>query len=144
MKNVSAVLFALLSLLSACGPTTPTEAEVRAYISGTYCLQTDAGIFYQLSLADSSYQMVKSTPGPLNAGMQRESCQGTYTLVFDAGAWHIYYSENQSPQRTTIYDCQHTYLIWSPQDHYIGGPEKKVMKDLFDEQELFAAACKPS
>jgi hypothetical protein len=71
----------------------------------------------------------------------REYCQGTYSLVFDAGEWRIYYSENKSPRRTTIYDCGGDFPVWNAIDRYIGGPEDKMMKDPFDGQELFAAGC---
>ncbi len=125
----------------ACGPAIPTEAELRARIAGTYCLQSTENIFYQLSIEDSTYQMTKNVPSALRTGFLTEYCRGSYTLVFEAEEWYIHFSENQSPRRTTIHDCKRTFLLWNRAGEYVGGPEARIMKDLFDGLDLRAEAC---
>jgi hypothetical protein len=141
MKYFPASALVLICTFYACSPPVPAEADIRAYISGTYCLRTANKEDYQLSLTDSTYQMTKTAPGPLGTGFLTEYCQGTYTLVLDSGVWRIYYAENQSRRRTTIHNCKRNFLIWTPRDQYLGGPEKKMMKDLFDGKELYLADC---
>ena len=130
-----------LLLMLACAPSAPTEAEIRARIAGTYCLQSTENIFYQLSLEDSTYQMTKNVPSALRTGFLTEYCRGSYALVFEADEWRIYYSENQSPRRTTIHDCKRDFLLWNPTEQYTGGAEIRTMKDLFDGLDLRADAC---
>ncbi len=124
----------------ACGPGTPGEAEIRARIVGTYCLTTDANESYELSLADSTYQMTKNSPSIMRTGLMTEYCKGTYELRFQEKEWRVYFGENTSLRRMTIYDCKSDFLLWTEAQEYIGG-EEPTLRDLFDGKELKKSLC---
>lgn len=120
--------------LFACGPTPPSEAEIREKILGTYCAEN-----YKLTITDSTYTNVKRTPSVLGTYMIPESCKGSYSLSYRENGWHIDFLKDESPN--AIFNCKRSFLIWTKEEEYLIGDEVVIMKDLFDETELRKSSC---
>ncbi|GAB4426882.1 MAG: hypothetical protein OHK0039_44980 [Bacteroidia bacterium] len=125
----------LLALLAACGPTPPSEDELRAHIVGVYCDDS-----YRLELTDSTYMNRKVVQSPLRTGLVRESCKGHYTLVLEKNKWIIRFEKDEKP-KSVFQDCEREYVLWTPEEGYLVGEETVKMKDLFDEKELTKGSC---
>lgn len=127
-------LFFFSLCLFACGPTPPTEAEIKNKIKGTFCAEN-----YKLSLTDSTYNNVKHTASVLGTYMIPESCQGTYELAYRDNGWYIDFHKDESPN--AIFNCKRSYAIWTKDQEYVIGNDVVIMKDLFDEKELRKSSC---
>lgn len=129
----SACLF--LAALSSCGPTVPTEAEIRLKIKGTYCADK-----YRLVIEDSTYRCRRFSPGIISSTPIRESCKGDYQLELAANQWTINFNKDPRPQG--IKNCQKTFILWNAEKGYLTDSEEmSVMWDLFDEKPLTKGAC---
>ena len=125
----------IIAVLSSCGPTAPTEAEVREKIIGEYCAGN-----YRLVLTDSTYRNRKMNQGMISSSMFAESCKGTYELVYENDAWVINFNKDNNPQG--IMNCKKSYVVWNKEKEFVVGNEKKViMWDLIDETALTKGAC---
>ena len=128
-------LMALTAILASCGPTVPTEAEVRARVLGVYCADS-----YRLELTDSTYFNRKVSPSPLGRGQAYESCRGRFVLSFEEDQWVIRFARDRRPQ--AIQNCEGEYILWNAQSGFVHGDEETItLPDLFDHQELTKDAC---
>jgi len=127
-------LLALSAIMVSCGPTVPTEAEVRARVLGEYCADS-----YYLELTDSTYLNRKVYSSPLS-NSYRESCRGRFLLAFEEEQWIIRFEKDRRPQG--IDNCEGEYVLWNAQDGYVHGDDENItLPDLFDNTELVKGAC---
>ena len=138
MKNLISPSLICLSLFFwvACGPTPPSEAEVRTMLKGSYCSGD-----YKLELTDSTYQNRKFIQSPLRSGLLRESCNGTYSVNFENNQWILRFDKDEQPDNALFINCEKEYVIWSKADEYTISTEPVILKDLFDGVELTKGAC---
>lgn len=134
--NISKFLLGsiFIAALTSCGPTPPSEAELRSKIIGVFC-----GENYRLEITDSTYRNIKRTPSVMRTGMVRESCKGKFQLEYKNDGWYINYAKDESPN--AIFNCKRSYPLWTKEEQYVIGEAEIVMKDLFDEKELKKDAC---
>ena len=128
---------ALLFLFSACGPTPPPEAEVRAKLVGTYCADN-----YKLEIReDNTYKNRKRLKSMLGSNLLTESCRSTYELVLEDDQWIIRFAKDEHPQ-AVFKDCGGEYVVWTKEEEYTIGNENKVqIKDRFDGVLLTKGPC---
>lgn len=126
--------FLIVVGLWACGPTPPTETEIRAKIIGDYCAPN-----YRLEITDSTYHNVKYSPSVLGTGVVREYCKSKYKLEYREDAWYIDFERDERPN--AVFNCERSYAIWTKDEQYLIGENPTKMKDLFDETVLSMAAC---
>jgi hypothetical protein len=138
MKNLVFPLLYILSisLFMACGPTPPSEQELRSMLKGTYCAED-----YKLELTDSTYQNRKFIRSPLRSGLMRESCNGTYDLAFEKDQWILRFNKDEQPDNALFMNCESEFVIWSKADEYTISTQPVMLKDLFDGVELKKGAC---
>ncbi len=136
MKQHSQILLLLIlaAIFSACGPTPPTEAELREKIIGEFCAEN-----YRLEITDSTYRNIKRTPSVMRTGMVRESCKGKFKLEYRDNAWFIDFAKDESPN--AIFNCKRSYPVWTKETEYVMGADGLEMKDLFDEKVLKKSNC---
>ncbi|MEM6264966.1 MAG: hypothetical protein AAGI38_20810 [Bacteroidota bacterium] len=132
--RISFLLAVIACFLPGCGPSHPSEDEVRAKIVGTYCSED-----YRLVLTDSTYKNVKYVPGILSDAIRRESCEGTYNLVFETDRWIIRFDADENA--SSLSNCKTEYTLWSQQDAYLIGEQEVTMRDLFDMAEVTVKGC---
>lgn len=123
----------LLALCASCGPTAPSEEEIRSLLPGKYC--SDG---HQLELSDSTFRNTKFHTG-FTGSVFMENCRGTYELVYEEQQWLIRFTEAKQVGRTSLVDCNKERVIWTPED--AGEELKLTLEDLFDKVELSKAAC---
>ena len=126
--------FFIILFCVACGPTPPSEAEIKDKITATFCAEN-----YKLTLTDSTYSNVKHTASVLGTYMIPESCKGTYLLEYRDNGWYIDFNKDESPN--AIFNCKRSYAIWTKEQEYVIGKDVVIMKDLFDEKELRKSSC---
>lgn len=129
-----ALLLSTWVLLQACGPTPPTEEELRAQLVGVYCADS-----YRLELTDSTYMNRKIVQSPLRSGLMRESCKGHYLLAFENKQWIIRFERDERPN--SIQNCEREYVVWTAEAGYVMGEAPMAMMDLFDETLLLKGQC---
>ena len=125
-----------ISLLFACGPTPPSEQELRTMLKGTFCAEN-----YKLELTDSTYQNRKFIQSPLRSGLMRESCNGTYDLAFENDQWILRFNKDEQPDNALFLNCEKEYIIWTKADEFAISTEPVILPDLFDGVELKKGAC---
>jgi len=133
--HINSLCIGLLAVCCwACGPTPPTEAEIRAKIVGNFCAPN-----YRLEITDSTYRNIKYSPSVLGTGVVREYCKSRYKLEYRDDAWYIDFERDERPN--AVFNCERSYPLWTKENRYLIGDKVVKMKDLFDEKELTKAAC---
>ena len=125
----------VLAIFSSCGPTVPTELEIRDKLLGRYCADK-----YLLVIEDSTYRCRKLNLGVISSSLIPESCKGSYELVLENDSWVIHFNKDPRPQG--IQNCKRDFVIWNKEKQYlIESNNKTIMWDLFDEQMLTKGLC---
>jgi hypothetical protein len=135
LMKISFFLLSLTLFLLACGPTPPTEAEIRARYLGTYC----DGWKYRLELTDSTY-MNRSVEKGTFQNIIYLSCNGTYSFVMEEGQWIIRFEKDERPQ-TTLESCEQTVVLWSKETGYAGGDDITTLVAPLDGKTLSKGSC---
>ncbi|MEL6673687.1 MAG: hypothetical protein AAFR61_15890 [Bacteroidota bacterium] len=135
-RILTGLLLASLLGFTACGPTPPTEEELRAQIIGSYCAPE-----YTLTLEKDRYRNVWATKSPMGTSPYLESCSGNYALNLDGNIWTITYQPADIHKTYKSSDCSRTDTLWSPDlgYHYLG--EQRTVMDLFNEKALKKGPC---
>ncbi len=120
--------------LTACGPSIPPEADVRAKIVGSYCSDD-----YRLILTDSSYRSTKYRKGIVSSAFNIESCKGSYELALEDGKWVIHFAKDSNPRG--IANCKQTYTLWTQEEGFLIGEESIEMKEPIDNTPLKKGSC---
>jgi hypothetical protein len=139
MKNtLLPLVVSMLLVLASCGPTPPSEEDVRTRIMGAYC--ADNGN-YRLELKDSTYFNRKVVMGPQGLGPNRESCNGLYRLSLENDQWILQFEKDNRP-KTVFEDCEKTMVIWTAEKGFTNGTEETItIEDLIDGKTLTKGAC---
>lgn len=125
----------LVGMLSSCGPTVPTEAQVRETLMGRYCAEK-----YRLVIEDSTYTCRKLSKGVLSTTLIPESCKGSYELELVDESWVIHF--NKDPRPKGIQNCKRDFVIWEKEKEFlIQDGKRTIMWDLFDEKVLTKGPC---
>lgn len=137
MKNILIGAFATLIIFSACSPEVPVEEEIRSQIMGRYCGENST-----LEISDSTYRNTLFQKGVMSGNTFAEYCKGKYTLEFVDKQWIMKFGENDSPSRTTIYDCAKEVVVWNSNEKYVimNENEEILMKSLKGDP-LTKGAC---
>ena len=134
--------FSILSLYCiciSCSPQAPEEAFLLEKLKGSYCANGETE--YRLILTDSTYYSIRRSPGILQTQTKvRESCKGTYRLIFEENHWKIRFESDPDPQ-AVVENCGHEYLVWSSKEGFVLGEESFTLKELFDQVPVTRAAC---
>ena len=133
--KISFPLLGLAMFLFACGPTPPTEAEIRSRYLGTYC----DGWKYRLELTDSTYMNRSVEKGTFQNEIYLR-CNGTYYLVMEDGKWLIRFEKDEWPQTTTE-SCEQDVVLWTKESGYAGGDAAITLQAPLDGKILTQGIC---
>ena len=125
----------LIGLLLSCGPTPPSEVEVRTRILGNYC----EGWKYRLELTDSTYVNRSVEQGAFRHDVYLR-CSGTYSLKLENDQWIIRFEKDDRPN-TTHQFCEQEYVLWSKEEGYIGGENSIILRAPLDGKTLIKGPC---
>ncbi|MEM7654961.1 MAG: hypothetical protein AAF399_02435 [Bacteroidota bacterium] len=132
------IFFAVLGVsvfFLACGPTPPTEAEIRDRYVGTYC----DGWKYRLELTDSTYMNRSMEKGTFQNDIYLR-CNGNYEFALEEGSWVIRFQKDEWPS-TTNETCEKTIVLWTKETGYNGGEGQVSLEAPLDGRALVKGPC---
>ncbi|MEM7371697.1 MAG: hypothetical protein AAF587_23985 [Bacteroidota bacterium] len=133
--HLSLLLAGIAGLFTACGPTAPTEAEVRSRIIGTYC----EGWKYRLELTDSTYVNRSVEQGAFRNSVNLR-CNGAFSLRMENDQWVISFEKAEWPHGAIV-SCEQEYVLWNKEEGYTGGENSITMRAPLDGKILVKGPC---
>lgn len=139
MKYTIGLLLLGALYLTGCGPTLPSEQEVRDHLVGTYCSKDSR---HRLELTgEGRYFNKRTKKNPFGLRDLPEDCEGNFKLEQKENSWMLIFEKSDKKSNPMIKSCSGEVKVWELEKGFLVGDSIVTLNDLFDGVALSNDIC---